>query len=80
MGTIYIHQPHPANPEESVTAFTFTVDYADGKRVKFTDLPIPPSSDANSIAAFRQELRRLASALLDVADSGSDIHWDPPGD
>ena len=78
MGSIRIHRSHPKNPDDPVTGFTFTVEYADGKHVRFTDLPIPPSSDANSLAAFRQELRRLASAILDVADSGHDIYWDPP--
>jgi hypothetical protein len=33
-------------------------------------------ADASSIACFRQELRRLASALL-VTEAGHDIHWEP---
>jgi hypothetical protein len=78
MATIIIHHSHPENVVDPVTGFTFTVEYGEGQRVRFTDLPIPPSSDANSLGAFRQELRRLANAILNVADSGKDIQWDHP--
>ena len=80
MARIFIHRSHPDNAEDPVTGFTFTIEYTDGKRVRFADLAIPPSSDADSLGAFRQELRRLGNAILDVADLGQDINWDvPPG-
>jgi hypothetical protein len=78
MAKIFIHRSHPANAEDPITGFTFTIEYEDGKQVRFADLAIPPSSDAHSLGAFRQELRRLAHAILDVADSGQDINWDLP--
>jgi hypothetical protein len=80
MASITIHHSHPENAGTPVTGFTFTVEYGEGKRVRFSDLPIPPSSDANSLGAFRQELRRLANAILNVADSGKDIHWKQSAD
>jgi hypothetical protein len=80
MARIFIHRSHPDNAEHPVTGFTFTIEYNEGKQVRFADLAIPPSSDANSLGAFRQELRRLANAILDVADSGRDINWDPPAE
>ena len=76
MARILIHRSHTENLEDGVTGFTFTVEYSDDKRVRFADLPIPPSTDANSLSAFRQELRRLGNAILDVAESGKDILWD----
>jgi hypothetical protein len=80
MARIFIHRSHPESAEDPITGFTFTIEYDDGKQVRFADLVIPPSSDANSLGALRQELRRLAQAILNVADSGQDINWDPPGD
>jgi hypothetical protein len=80
MAKIFIHRSHSENAADPITGFTFTIEYSDGKQVRFADLAIPPSSDANSLGAFRQELRRLANAILDVADSGQDIHWAPPAD
>jgi hypothetical protein len=79
MARIFIHRSHPENAEAPITGFTFTIEYEDGKQVRFADLVIPPSSDANSLGAFRQELRRLAHAILDVADSGQGIDWHTPG-
>jgi hypothetical protein len=79
MATIFIHRSHPENSEDPITGFTFTIEYEDGKQVRFADLVIPPSSDANSLGAFRQELRRLAQAILDVADSGQGIDSHPHG-
>jgi len=76
MARILIHCSHPVDAKVPITAFSFTVEYGEGSYVRFADLPIPPSSDAHSIAAFRQELRRLATAILNVAASGKDIHWD----
>lgn len=78
MARIFIHHSHPENAIDPVTGFTFTIAYDQGKQVRFADLAIPPSSDANSLGAFRQELRRLAQAILEVADSGQDIIWDAP--
>jgi hypothetical protein len=78
MASIRIHRSLHDNEGSPTTGFAFTVEYDGAKRVKFSDLAIPPSSDANSFEAFRQELRRLATAILNVADSGTDIHWDPP--
>jgi hypothetical protein len=76
MATILIHSSHPEAAEKPITGFAFTIEYGHGQKVRFADLAIPPSSDANAIGAFRQELRRLATAILDVASSGTDIHWD----
>jgi hypothetical protein len=76
MASILIHCSHPARAASPITGFAFTIEYDEGKRVRFTDLAIPPSSDANSIGAFRQELRRLGTAILNVASSGDDIRWD----
>jgi hypothetical protein len=78
MASIRIHRSHQDNGDTPITGFAFTVEYDGAKRVKFSDLAIPPSSDANSLEAFRQELRRLATAILNIADSGTDIHWDTP--
>jgi hypothetical protein len=80
MARIFIHRSHPENAADPITGFTFTIEYDAGKQVRFADLVIPPSSDAHSLGAFRQELRRLAQAILDVADSGQDINWDSPVD
>jgi|EndMetStandDraft_9_1072997.scaffolds.fasta_scaffold650287_2 hypothetical protein len=78
MASIRIHRSHSDDAEASITGISFTVEYDGGKHVKFHDLAIPPSSDANQVGAFRQELRRLATAILDVAASGQGISWDPP--
>jgi hypothetical protein len=78
MASISIHNSRPESPEGPITGFSFTIEYSEGKQVSFADLAIPPSSDANSLGAFRQELRRLAVAILDVAGSGTGIHWDRP--
>ena len=75
MGSILIHCSRPENAGSPITGFAFTIEYDQGKQVRFADLAIPPSSDANSLGAFRQELRRLATAILEVAGSGTDIHW-----
>jgi hypothetical protein len=77
MASISIHHSHPKNTEGPITGFAFTIEYAEGKQVSFADLAIPPSSDANSLRAFRHELRRLATAIHDVAGSGTNIHWKP---
>jgi hypothetical protein len=76
MASILIHCPHAENTESPITGFAFTVEYDQGKQVKFAQLTIPPGSDASSLCAFRQELRRLGTAILDAAGSGTDIHWD----
>lgn len=78
MASISIHNVHPASPDGPITGFSFTIEYSEGKQVSFADLAIPPSSDANSLGALRHELRRLAVAILDVAGSGTDIHWRRP--
>lgn len=75
MARISIHSSHPERTEGPITGFAFTIEYGEGKQVSFADLAIPPGSDANSLGAFRHELRRLATAILDVAGSGTDIHW-----
>ena len=75
MASISIHSFHPERTEGPITGFGFTIEYAEGKQVSFAELAIPPSSDANALGAFRQELRRLATAILNVAGSGRDIHW-----
>jgi hypothetical protein len=76
MPSILVHHSHPENAEGPITGVAFSIEYGEGKKVRFADLAIPPSSDASSLGAFRQELRRLATAILDVASSGTDIHWD----
>ncbi len=75
MASILIQCSRPENGGSPITGFAFTIEYDQGKQVRFADLPIPPSSDANSLGAFRQELRRLGTAILEVAGSGADIHW-----
>jgi hypothetical protein len=75
MASILIHSSHPERTEGPIEGFAFTIEYAEGKQVSFADLAIQPSSDANSLGAFRHELRRLATAILEVASSGTDIHW-----
>jgi hypothetical protein len=59
MARILIHRSHPVDAKAPITGFSFTVEYGEGSRVRFADLPIPPSSDEHSVAAFRQELRRF---------------------
>ena len=75
MASILIHCSRPEDAGSPITGFAFTIEYDQGKQVRFADLAIPPSSDANSLGAFRQELRRLGTAILEVAGSGTDIHW-----
>lgn len=79
MASITIHCSRPESPDGAIAGLAFTIEYGEGKQVRFADIAVPPSSDANWLAAVRQELRRLANAILDAAASGTDIDWNRSG-
>jgi hypothetical protein len=73
--TICIDVTHHEKTRGRVTGIGFTVNYDREAFASVSMLELPPVSDEELPAAFRQRLQHLGEAILKVAQSPQAIFW-----